>query len=101
MKGFDISLQTYINLQFNLDDFSSWLEAVVDKVNQATDYVIKKEEQGVSIASEEMGRWNMRLQACVNDPISIDCLGEGNSEFVEKYERRLNELAKTKELIEN
>ena len=101
MKWFDISLQTYINLQFNLDDFSSWLETVVDSVNRATNYVIRKEEQGISIASEEMGRWNARLQACVNDPISIDCLGEWNSEFVEKYERRLNELAKTKELIEN
>ena len=100
MKWFDISLQTYINLQFNLDDFSSWLEAVVGKVNQATDYVIKKEEQGISIASEEMGRLNKWLQSCVNEPISTDCLWEDASDIVAEYERWKSELGKAKKLVE-
>lgn len=121
MKWFDISLQTYVNLQFNLDEFHSRLQSViawnlpwgtwivaatdvnslVNSINRATNYLMKKEEQGINYVSEEMGKLNRTLQACVDKPISTDCLWEDSAVFVKRYEERLNQLAKTKNLIED
>ena len=121
MKWFDISLQTYVNLQFNLDEFHSRLQSViawnirwgtwivaatdtsslVNSINRATNYLMKKEEWKINDVSEEMGKRNRTLQACVDKPISTDCLWEDSAEFVKKYEERLNQLTKIKKLIED
>ena len=112
MKWFDLSLQTYINIQFNLDEFHDWLKSVifwdyaidtntaVNWINRATNYVTKREEQWTNYVSEQMGKLSKWLQSCVNEPISIDCLWDDASDMVEDYEKWKSELGKTKKLIE-
>ena len=99
LKWFDISLQTYINLQFNFDQFYMFLESVVNWVNK----VSYKMTDFVQWVSDDISGWSKeitkKMQACVNNPISEECNPDAAGEI-----RRLSELEwqveRYKELLE-
>lgn len=74
LKWFDLSLKTYIDLHLSFDDFYAFVESVVWNINDLTyditDFVSETTDFVSGISRERQDR----LQACVNNPISVECL---------------------------
>lgn len=99
LKWFDVSLQTYVNLQLNLDHFYSFLERVVNDINDKSRKITDYESLATNYVSNISKDVTDRLNTCVNHPISIECLGSWAAEMVRAYNEKLEKFNRYQRLL--
>ena len=101
LKWFDLSLQTYVNLQYNFDKFYAFVDKVIKDINDVSYKITDFAREGTNYVSDLAKEKADRLQACVNNTISVECLWEWAREQVDKYHDLSQRLARYKKLIES
>ena len=100
LKWFDLSLQTYVNLQFNFDYLYSFLDSVVDEINGFSyNFITSNINDGISYVSNMSKEFADKLQACSNNPISVECNPE-SAELIEEFKQLEQSVNKYKAQLE-
>jgi len=105
LKWFDISLESYINLQLNFDEFYDVVNDMVDQVNSFTSIPT----EFIDNVNENMSQWmnnvSRDLQKCIDDPLWYEeCLELLWSQWQDLVDRFLNikdRLSTMKDYIKN
>lgn len=100
LKWFDISLQTYINLQFDFDYLYMFLQSVVDKINEGSYFISDLANKWVDELSIVSKEFTDRLQACTNNPISVECNPDA-AEQIRQYKQIWQNVIRYKNLVDN
>jgi len=75
LKGFDILVESRVNLQYNFDGFYDFINAIVWQVNQYSAIPQDLMQRGVDVMDAQARELERRMSACVSNPVSELCLG--------------------------
>lgn len=102
LKWFDFSLQTYVNLQYNFDDFYRFLNQVVWEVNSVSYKISNAMQDASDYITEGIqdSEFYKKLKACSYDPISVECLWPWFEELIQKYNDFMAKVKRYQELME-
>ena len=101
LKWFDLSLQTYINLQYNFDDFYAFLQTVVNDINWFTYKISDYASYGTDYVSNLAKRYSDHLKACTNNMFSVECLWDSSAQEVNELNELLNKISRYKSLLDS
>ncbi len=100
LKWFDLSLQTYVNLQYSFEDFYAFLQWVVNEINGVSYKLTDYASVGTNYVSNISKEYTDHLQACVNNIFSIECQWVWASEDINRLNGLQQRFDRYKKLLE-
>ncbi|HRX63772.1 MAG TPA: hypothetical protein P5060_01570 [Candidatus Absconditabacterales bacterium] len=105
LEGFDLKLESHVNLQFNFEGFYGFVNEVVGIANEYSSMPNDWINEQVNDLDNISNDLEKRMSACASNPLSTNCIGEDQTqetldlvEKVEETKTRMNSMSRN---IEN
>jgi len=91
LKGFDLWLDSYVNLQYDFAWFYDFIDQIVWKVNEYSDMPSALMQEWIDDMDEKSRALERRMNACATNPISEECMQGLYTDDVKNTQREFQE----------
>ncbi len=92
LKGFDIGVESHVNLQYNFEGFYSFLDQVVKEVNNFSSMPWDYMQEAIDSGNYYSKIAEQKMSACANNPISTACMWDGYTWDIKETNEKAQEL---------
>lgn len=93
LQGFDIKLESYINIQFDFSTVYDFINSLVNLINKYSSWPIDAmQEEIIDPINNQSNETEKRMSICVSDPVSKECLWDLYTWKIVEYKNKYDKL---------